>query len=203
DADGVKDSADQCPNTVAGANVDAKGCERDSDKDGVLDSADRCPNTPKGMVVDANGCPPDDDADGVPNVSDLCLATPAGDKVGPLGCSLNRDITLKGVNFLSNADTLTEESMVILDHIAEVLIANGDLTVEVAGHTDSQGNDAYNLDLSQRRAASVRQYLIDKGVPGTRLSSAGFGETQPVADNGTAEGRAQNRRVELRRTKAP
>ncbi|MCB1736062.1 MAG: OmpA family protein, partial [Gammaproteobacteria bacterium] len=203
DGDGVRDSADNCPDTVPGATVDASGCELDSDHDGVLDSGDKCPNTPAGTPVNADGCEPDDDADGVANSADLCPGTPAGDEVSPFGCSLIRAIALEGVNFLSNDDTLTEASSVILDRVANVLIANGDLVVEIAGHTDAQGPDAYNLDLSQRRAASVRTYLIDKGVPKDRLSSKGYGETEPVADNRTAEGRAKNRRVELRPANQP
>jgi len=86
----------------------------------------------------------------------------------------------------------------VLDDSAETLRRYPDLVVEVAGHTDSVGTDAYNLDLSQRRAESVRQYLIDKGVDSGNLSAKGYGESQPIESNDTEEGRDENRRVNLR-----
>jgi OOP family OmpA-OmpF porin len=110
---------------------------------------------------------------------------------------VDRKLTLEGVNFDNNSSNLRPESLTILDKAVETLKAWGDVKVEVAGHTDSVSSDAYNLDLSQRRAETVRAYLIDKGVAADRLSAKGYGESQPVADNKTEEGRFKNRRVEL------
>ncbi|MDX1698812.1 MAG: OmpA family protein, partial [Thiohalobacterales bacterium] len=140
--------------------------------------------------------PADGDADGVVDASDLCPDSAANAQVDAFGCEVDAAIVLRGVNFLHDSDQLTDESLAILDGVAATLTANPDISVLVAGHTDSQGEDVYNLDLSDRRAAAVVAYLTARGVVGENLQSAGFGEQQPVADNATAEGRAANRRVE-------
>ncbi len=226
DGDGVIDSKDKCPNTPAGRKVNADGCELDSDDDGVVDGSDKCPNTPAGRKVNADGCELDSDGDGVIDAVDRCPNTPAGRKVNEVGCELDTDndgivdgadkcptvyaktadgcpeaapqkLTLEGVNFENNKATLKPESFATLDQAAVTLKEWGDVRVEVAGHTDSVGKDSYNLALSQRRAESVRQYLIGKGVAANRLFARGYGETRPVADNATEDGRLQNRRVEL------
>lgn len=109
-------------------------------------------------------------------------------------------LDLKGVNFNTGSADLTEKSKGILDKVAKQLVGYyANINVEVAAHTDGQGNDASNQELSDRRAASVRAYLIQKGVAADRITSKGYGESKPIADNETAEGRAQNRRVELNR----
>ncbi|MCS6947037.1 MAG: OmpA family protein [Steroidobacteraceae bacterium] len=113
------------------------------------------------------------------------------------GCSFQREIRLPGVVFDTASDQLRPESYPILDGAAEVLKRYSDLRIEVAGHTDSRGSDAYNLDLSQRRAATVLAYLKEKGVTNA-LSARGYGERQPIASNRTEEGMQQNRRVVLR-----
>lgn len=141
--------------------------------------------------------PADGDADGVADASDLCPQSAANAQVDAFGCEVDVAIVLRGVNFLTDSDQLTGQSLAILDGVAATLTANPDIRVQVAGHTDSQGEDVYNKDLSQRRAASVVNYLVGKGVASDNLQPAGFGEEQPVADNGTAGGRAENRRVEL------
>jgi outer membrane protein OmpA-like peptidoglycan-associated protein len=204
DEDEVPNSADQCPRTPAGAGVDSRGCELDSDGDGIADSADRCPGTAAGANVDAQGCDLqlDADRDGVVDSGDLCPGTPRGVAVDLTGCPPAQPITLRGVNFHFNSDELTEESKVILDGVAETLRAHPDLRLEVAGHTDAEGDNAVNLDLSQRRAESVRAYLISKGISPGNLNARGYGEQQPVQSNDTAQGRAENRRVELLRTDA-
>ena len=107
-------------------------------------------------------------------------------------------ISLKGVNFKYNSADLTTASMAILDNVTATLTRRSDINVEIAAHTDSDGAEAYNLELSDRRAASVMAYLISHGIDGNRMTSRGYGETQPVASNTTDEGKAQNRRVELR-----
>jgi OOP family OmpA-OmpF porin len=166
DHDGVIDANDRCPNTVAGAKVDANGCELDSDHDGVVDRLDKCPGTPAGAKVDATGC--------------------------------ETVITLKGVNFETNSAKLTASSTSILDNAVTVLKQRSGAKVEVQGHTDSVGKDAYNLSLSSHRAKAVLDYLVAHGVDAKMLTSKGYGEAQPIASNDTAEGRAENRRVDLK-----
>jgi OOP family OmpA-OmpF porin len=228
DGDGVLDDADKCPGTPAGAKVDANGCELDSDGDGVVDRLDKCPDTPKGAKVDADGCPADSDGDGVPDGIDQCPDTPKGATVDAVGCPKDSDedgvydgidqcpnttkgvkvdekgcgniIELPGVNFENDSAKLRPESSSILDGAVATLKANPGVNVEVEGHTDSKASDKYNLGLSQRRADSVRGYLIKAGIPASRLTAKGYGKDKPVADNATAEGRAKNRRVDLRIT---
>jgi len=107
-------------------------------------------------------------------------------------------IALRGIYFKTKSADLTSASTATLDHAVSVLNRRSNIHVEVAAHTDSRGRDAYNLDLSNRRAKSVMDYLTSHGIAASRLTSNGYGETRPVADNATPEGRAKNRRVELR-----
>lgn len=197
DGDGVNDNLDKCPGTPAGTAVDANGCELDSDGDGVVDRLDKCPGTPAGAKVDANGCELDSDRDGVVDRIDQCPNTPAGDKVDDVGCSFSLRLE---VFFDTDSATIKPESFPDLDRAVSLMQTNARLFGTVEGHTDDRGSAAYNQKLSQRRAESVRQYLVDKGVPADRLEAVGRGESQPVADNATAEGRSQNRRVLLVRT---
>jgi OOP family OmpA-OmpF porin len=201
DGDGVFDLQDQCPNTAPGEKVDAKGCAlpKDSDGDSVLDPQDQCPNTAPGEKVDAKGCalPKDSDGDGIFDPDDQCPDTAPGEKVDTKGCVLETVIDLKGVSFATNSAELVGESDKILTEMAEILKRYPDQRVEVAGHTDSQGSAVYNRKLSALRANAVREYLVEKGVNTDMLTSNGYGEEKPIADNGTAEGRAMNRRVEL------
>jgi OOP family OmpA-OmpF porin len=99
--------------------------------------------------------------------------------------------------FGTDSDKLLDESSTILDEVASVLEQNQKLRVRVEGHTDADGKEAHNLDLSTRRAASVRAYIVGKGIPEDRLESLGCGQKVPVADNKTEDGKAQNRRVEF------
>ncbi len=227
DGDGVKDNDDQCPGTPPGAPVDENGCEFDDDGDGVVNSEDRCPDTPAGVKVDSRGCELDDDNDGVPNSKDRCPGTPAGAKVNEygcadtdgdgvndyrdqcpdtapgtpvnnVGCDLDTAYRLEGVNFEFDSATLTSGAKARLDEAVKILLRHDDLKVEIAGHTDSVGSESYNQGLSQRRAASVRDYLVGKGANAGNLTVKGYGESDPVAGNDTDAGRAQNRRVEFR-----
>jgi OOP family OmpA-OmpF porin len=198
DGDGVPDDMDRCPGTPAGARVDAQGCELDSDGDGVVDRLDRCPNTPAGARVDAQGCELDSDGDGVVDALDQCPNTPRGDQVDAKGCTLASTLQLKGVNFDNDSAALRADARPILDEAVTTLKRYPQLRVEVAGHTDDRGSDAYNLDLSQRRAQAVLDYFVQMGIDAARLVPKGYGETAPVADNATDAGRAKNRRVELR-----
>ena len=141
--------------------------------------------------------PLDSDGDGVIDPNDMCPDTPRGTRVGPQGCPC--DLTLK-LNFAFDSSALTDSDKAQLDAaVAELKRLNWTSGV-IEGHTDSIGSDAYNQKLSERRAATVREYLIAQGIAESRMSPTGFGESQPVADNKTAEGRAENRRVVLRRT---
>ena len=206
DGDGVADNNDRCAGTPAGTPVDANGCPRDGDGDGVADSADRCPGTPSGTAVDGNGCPlPDTDGDKVVDRDDKCPNTPAGLEVDANGCQRlfnvaagKTTLVLSGVNFRSGSSALTPTSRPILDRVAEALVNNPTVKVEVGGHTDNSGSAATNRRLSQARANSVRAYLISKGVDGSRVTAVGYGPDRPVVGNNTAANRAANRRVELK-----
>jgi OOP family OmpA-OmpF porin len=198
DGDGVVDRLDECPGTAQGVKVNDRGCEIDSDGDGVGDSRDRCPGTPAGAKVDQYGCELDDDGDGVVNSKDKCANTPAGEAVDNSGCTLAAEYRLENVNFEFDSAKLTAGSTASLDGAVQIMKRHSDLKVEIAGHTDSVGNDDYNMGLSKRRAQAVADYLIANGATAANIVVKGYGETDPVADNGTEEGRAANRRVELR-----
>jgi OOP family OmpA-OmpF porin len=201
DGDGVPNSEDRCPNTPAGVKVDAFGCELDDDGDGVPNSKDRCPNTPAGAKVDANGCELDSDGDGVVDSKDRCPNTPAGTAVDNYGCPLTDAYTLHGINFEFDSAKITSDSKATLDDALQILNRHPNLMVEIAGHTDSIGSAEYNQGLSERRARAVMDHFVANGISASRLTYRGYGETMPIADNGTPEGRAQNRRVEFRQKK--
>ncbi len=204
DNDGVKNSKDRCPATKAGADVDSNGCVKmkDADGDGVADAKDRCPRTPKGTKVDANGCKVigDDDNDGVLNNVDECPNSASGVRIDARGCEIREEIRLPRVTFETNSAKLTPDSLAVLRGAASTLEKYSDITVEAEGHTDSQGKASYNMNLSQQRAESVRDFIITQGIDASRITARGFGETSPIADNKTAEGRQLNRRVTLRLT---
>ena len=143
---------------------------QDSDGDGVIDANDQCPGTPRGTEVDARGCPIE--------------------KKAP--------IVLRGVTFEFDSSKLTMQAENRLDNVVDALEASPDVTFRIDGYTDSIGTEQYNLGLSQRRVDSVREYLVEHGIRTTRITGTeGHGESNPVATNETAAGRAQNRRVEL------
>ncbi len=196
DGDGVTDDKDKCPGTPKGTKVNADGCAMDSDGDGVADAKDKCPGTPAGVKVDANGCALDSDGDGVADYMDKCPGTPAGAKVDADGCAVQ--IILQNVKFQLNSRELTAESKDTLNKVATSLKNRSDISgIQVIGHTDSTGAADYNQSLSEKRATAVSDYLVSQGVDAGLLSSKGMGESQPIADNSTKDGRANNRRVEL------
>ena len=209
DGDGVKDNVDKCPDTPKGEAVDANGCsdsQRDSDGDGVPDKLDQCPNTPPGEVVDSRGCSRDSDADGVPDSRDKCPNTPNGVAVDENGCPVlfeggKKTVTLQGVNFATGKATLTEDSKAVLKGVATSLAARPDVRVEVQGHTDNTGSRAANLRISKARAVAVEKFLEQNGVSPAQLTAKGYGPDKPIASNKTKDGRSQNRRVDLVRTK--
>ena len=198
DGDGVVDRLDECPGTPSGEPVDSRGCELDNDGDGVVNRLDRCPGTPAGAKVDQHGCELDSDGDGVLNSKDRCPNTAGGTPVDNSGCKLAEEYRLEGVNFEFDSAKLTAASTATLDDAVKILKRHSDLEVVVAGHTDSIGDEMYNQGLSERRAQAVAAYLIANGAKSANIKTKGYGESMPVADNGTEAGRALNRRVELR-----
>jgi OOP family OmpA-OmpF porin len=200
DNDGVKDSIDQCPNTAAGESVDSIGCALDGDRDGVSDGSDRCPNTVAGAQVDSNGCELDSDGDGVVDRLDECPGTAAGVQVNIRGCEIPDEVVLLGVNFESNSDRVLAGAEAVLDNVVASLKKNPTIKIEIGGYTDSAGSAELNASLSARRAQTVHDYLAANGIAEDRMTVRGYGEANPIADNGTAEGRAENRRVVLRIT---
>ena len=195
DGDGVVDDVDKCPNTPRGMEVDAQGCPLDSDGDGVINDADKCPNTPPGVAVDGSGCPPDSDGDGVPDYLDQCPSTPVGATVNEVGCWSLKATML----FDTNSSYIKIEANPLLDEVVTILEKNPQLKVEIQGYADNTGTPEYNQWLSERRAKRVMDYLVTKGIDSARLEAKGYGSTNPVASNATEAGRAQNRRVELKR----
>jgi outer membrane protein OmpA-like peptidoglycan-associated protein len=211
DGDGVLDGADRCPGTATGQRVDQSGCKSDLDGDGVANALDRCPATPPATEVDQFGCPParpapDTDGDGVPDERDRCPGTAAGVPIDALGCvvpvsasTLPARLVLRDITFATGSAALTPGDETSLRGTAASLLAEPALRFEVAGHTDNTGSRIVNERLSLARAESVRAFLVSAGVPADRLISRGYGPANPIASNATSEGRALNRRVELRR----
>ena len=199
DGDGIGDADDACP-LVAGL-AQFGGCP-DSDNDGIPDNKDKCPY--EAGTADRLGCPvPDRDNDGFPDDIDRC---PDAYSKTNQGCpEIRKELitqvekAAKAVFFESGKATLKTISYKSLDAVVNVLKEDQSLQVDIEGHTDNVQPKGYtNMDLSQRRAESVRDYMINKGIDGDRLTAQGFGETQPVADNGSAAGRAQNRRTVIK-----
>ncbi len=196
DGDGIADKDDACPK-VKGLK-EFNGCP-DTDGDGIIDKEDACPKV-KGLK-ELKGCP-DADGDGIADKDDVCPDV-KGIKANK-GCPEIKQEEKKileeavhGIKFKSGKDIITTSSFKILNNVVRIMKNNPKYNLRIEGHTDSQGKDDFNLTLSKKRAAAVKKYLIKKGVEETRLSSEGYGELKPVADNKTSKGRALNRRVEL------
>jgi outer membrane protein OmpA-like peptidoglycan-associated protein len=214
DQDGVFDGLDQCANTPLGATVDITGCPSDTDGDGVLDGIDQMDDTPVGALVDAQGRHRDTDGDGVFDGLDQCDDTPPGASIDLDGCSQNpledqllrgETIVLAGVTFEPGTDEIKPLSYHYVNRIARLLeywtgSEERPQRVEVGVHTDGVGAEDYNLDLSQRRAARLRTYMLENfyGMAQNNLVAVGYGETMPLGDDETEEGRDMNRRVEIR-----
>ena len=197
DKDGIIDKEDACPDEAGVAATN--GCP-DRDGDGVADEMDACPD--KAGPADKQGCP-DSDGDGIADHQDKC-PTVAG-VASMKGCpEINEDVkklfakALTGIQFETGKATIKKTSYSILDQVVGVMSDNPSYNLEIHGHTDSQGDDAKNFTLSEQRAASVKSYLEGKAVSAARLKSFGHGEIEPVGDNATSTGRAQNRRVEFK-----
>lgn len=199
DGDGVPDIRDRCPGTPAGVSVDEHGCPVDSDGDGVPDHRDRCPDTPRGVTVDEHGCPLDSDGDGVPDYRDDCPDTTAGARVDDRGCylELTETVTIDLLlEFDLDSSDLRPEHRADIQRVVQFLREYPRANAVLEGHTDSTGAEDYNQRLSERRAKSVHDYLVQEGgISASRLRHVGHGENRPVASNDTAEGRQANRRV--------
>jgi outer membrane protein OmpA-like peptidoglycan-associated protein len=205
DNDGIADRMDECANEPEDVDSfeDENGCpDPDNDGDTVLDKDDACYNEPG--VVSNRGCPdPDRDGDTVADRLDNC-PDEAGDPANR-GCKKQQLVAIKDdkielvdrVYFRTNRDIIQPRSFALLDNVAAVLQAHPSVRVRIEGHTDDRGDDAYNKQLSQRRAEKVRSYLVKKGVDASRLEAIGYGEEQPLQGNDTDEGRAANRRVDF------
>ena len=201
DKDGINDDNDKCPEVPGLAKYD--GCPiPDTDKDGINDEEDKCPTVPG--VARYQGCPvPDRDKDGINDEEDKCPDTPGVPEFQgcpPISAEVSKtvDYAAKNVYFSTNSTKLLSKSNAPLNELAKILNDNPNLKLKIDGHTDNTGADAYNLKLSDGRAASVKSYLVSKGISEDRLESEGFGETMPIGDNKTAAGRAKNRRVEMK-----
>jgi OmpA-OmpF porin, OOP family len=200
DLDGVADIDDKCPNTKIGYVVDANGCAIDSDNDGLVDEEDECPDLPGSLAL--KGCP-DTDMDGVSDKHDRCPTVKG--TIENKGCPEMAVADVKKITqiasrifFETNSDKLKVASLSQLDELTTILKKYDAANLTIEGHADSQGDDAYNLTLSQKRTEAVKTYLMSKGIMESRLQAIGYGETNPIASNNTADGRAKNRRVVLK-----
>ena len=217
DQDGIPDKDDACPDDPEDFDgfEDEDGCpELDMDGDGILDTDDSCPGEVEDFdgFEDEDGCPdPDNDGDGILDVNDDCPneAETFNEYEDEDGCpdtvpevifKKDAPIILEGVNFEFNSAELTAGAKEVLMKVVRTLKDYPEMTLMIKGHTDSMGSDEYNLGLSDRRANSVKQYLVNQGIDPLRLTSKGYGEAEPIAPNDTAEGRAKNRRIEFYRT---
>jgi outer membrane protein OmpA-like peptidoglycan-associated protein len=175
---------------------------KDFDEDGVPDHLDKCPTTPKGCIVDKDGCPLDADADGVCDGLDECPDTPPGTAVDEKGCPVQPEkVTLswaEGLTFALGSAQLTPQAEGVLDGLVALANKHPGAVIEIGGYTDSTGSAVFNQQLSEKRAMSVRNYMVLRGITPDRLKAIGYGETNFVATNDTPEGRQQNRRVEFK-----
>ena len=228
DGDGIPDTKDKCPGKAEDIDgfQDEDGCpDPDNDGDGIPDIRDKCPGTDqtvaKGIATkedmdgfqDEDGCPDtDNDGDGIPDKKDKCpndAETINGwededgcpDEKPEIVLEMKKPSALDGIYFRSGSAELDPNSESILDKVFETLNDNPDIEVEIHGHTDNTGGADLNRRLSQKRAESVKAYLVDKGISATRMTAKGFGPGRPIAPNDTPAGRAKNRRIEFYRIK--
>lgn len=198
DFDSIPDPADPCP-FEAGLKEHG-GCPLpDSDCDGIVDIKDLCPHTPD--TIGFSGCP-DSDGDGWTDPEDCCPNEPGIDSLQ--GCPELKteekkllERAMREVRFKTGSAVLLPESRKILDQIVDLVSKYPAFSLDIRGHTDSQGKAESNLILSRKRAKSCFDYLTQKNVPAGRIRWEGFGETLPIRDNRTPQGRAINRRVEF------
>ncbi|HEX2959565.1 MAG TPA: OmpA family protein [Chitinispirillaceae bacterium] len=211
DKDNVPDSVDNCPQSEDfDGYQDNDGCpDYDNDVDGVADSLDRCPMIPEDRdnFEDSDGCPDlDNDMDGVADSIDNCPLAAGNPKLNgcpgevpePKEIKFGR-VILKGVDFGSGSSVMSEGSKEVLDQVVASMNEWSEMRLEIRAHTDNSGDPDANIELCQKRAEVICNYLIEKGVASTRLVPAGMGGTDPIADNNTVTGRKINTRVEIHR----
>jgi OmpA-OmpF porin, OOP family len=215
DGDSVPDAEDACPRVVGEAEPPPgaqrgfrRGCPRDRDEDGIRDIDDRCPEVPgiASAAPEKNGCPPDADGDEIADADDACPNERGKPSVNratngcPVAVRLEGEqiVILQQVQFATGKAEIEKGSFELLSEVAAVLQEHPEIArLAVDGHTDDAGPPLDNLSLSQRRALAVVQWLTSRGVDARRLEARGFGPRRPIANNRTAAGRAQNRRVEF------
>jgi OOP family OmpA-OmpF porin len=216
DGDGIPDDVDACPEEPEDhKDPDPNdGCPAPSDRDGdgIPDQFDKCPDQPedKDGIDDLDGCPEDDaDGDGIPDTKDACPKEPGQPDPDPKKNGCPKFIHLEGstvrvlqqVHFATGSAVILADSFPMLTEIVQLLKATPAIKkMMIEGHTDNRGNADMNLDLSKRRAASVRAWLTQHGIDGGRLDSEGYGLAKPIQSNDTADGRQANRRVEFKIT---
>lgn len=183
---------------------DANGCMRyilpvsqakvldDGDGEDLKNDRDLCFDAARGVRVDGRGCNRDGDGDGILDDDDQCPGTPKNAEVNTVGCWV-----LKNLSFKPGRWNIGKSSAAILDGVATILKGDPGRKVVIEGHTDSHGDAEGNRILSQKRAQAVVRYLLGKGIISHRLTAKGMGQSVPIADNATPEGRAVNRRVEI------
>jgi OOP family OmpA-OmpF porin len=213
DNDGVPDLRDRCPTEPEDKDgyQDDDGCpDLDNDADGLPDTRDKCPDEAedKDGFQDDDGCPdPDNDNDGVVDARDKCPNEPESKNnyQDDDGCPDEVPAAVKkftgvieGINYKTGSAEILTGSYAILDRAVKVLQDYPDVNLEISGHTDSRGRAEYNRDLSRRRAESVRNYFVLRGINPNRITSIGYGMDRPIGDNRSAAGRARNRRTEFR-----
>ena len=214
DQDGILDVNDNCrqqPEDFDGYQ-DEDGCpDPDNDQDGIRDSADECPDQAEDMdgFEDQDGCPDtDNDGDGILDEEDECMNEPetfngyqdkdgCPDEAPRVNVRDNTPTVLRGVNFPSGSTQLTQNAKRIIDAVVETLLDNREMRIEIGGFTDSRGDSNYNLQLSQKRANAVKEYIVRQGIEANRIVAVGYGEQEPIAPNTSLEGRAKNRRIEI------
>ncbi|MBI4953270.1 MAG: OmpA family protein [Myxococcales bacterium] len=214
DNDGVADTKDACL-TVAGEPSDdpaKNGCPNDADGDGIVDRKDACPKLagPESTNPKWHGCPEDGDGDGIPLAKDACPDQKGSPSADPAqnGCSELISVTdgeiviRQQVQFISDGksvhDTVSRDSEKLLAEVRDAILAHPEFeVVEVQGHTDDNGGEEYNMQLSQARASAVRDWLTSHGVPSERVVAKGYGFSRPLGDNRIKTGRAANRRVQF------
>ncbi len=215
DGDGLIDDQDSCvlePEDID-QYLDADGCpEVDNDLDRVLDADDQCPNEPEDPdgFQDEDGCPDlDNDQDEVPDLVDQCPNEIGSKTKDPIGCPAKPALAIitdcevritQQIHFEFDKDVIRKDSYPVLDAVVDILNKNPEVKLEIQGHTDNVGSAKYNQNLSERRAQSVRMYLVSHGVTPDRITSKGYGLERPIVPNDTAANRALNRRVQFVRT---
>ena len=209
DGDGLKDGAEvQYKSDPLQTDTDGDGlgdgvevnqhktdpAKADTDSDGLSDGEEINKYKTSPLKIDSDG---GGMADGAEVKSGTNPLDPKDDITSTIVLEKGKKVILRGINFELNKATLTGDSKYILEEAYKAMVANPDVQIEISGHTDSSGSDKYNQSLSLQRAQSVKNWLMQKGVAGNRMKTVGKGEKEPVANNNTAEGRAENRRIEF------